>query len=226
MGVSKGGIMRFEYAEYNKKASNEELLDDLRRVVIENNFDSMSMNDYTQNGLYDCSTIIRRFGTWNKALELLDIGLKNRFWTEQELLDNLQNVWIKKGSQPRRNDMNNKCISIISSGAYLRKYGKWSDALKRFVYYINQSDNDAEDKSVNDSIDMHKTKRDVNLKLRFKVLQRDNFKCCVCGASPAKDPSVELQVDHILPWAKGGETDIDNLQTLCSVCNLGKSDIV
>ena len=61
-------------------------------------------------------------------------------------------------------------------------------------------------------------------KLRYKVLKRDNFKCCACGASPAKDPSVELHIDHIVPWSKGGETTFDNLQTLCSRCNLGKSD--
>ena len=66
----------------------------------------------------------------------------------------------------------------------------------------------------------------MNLRTRFIVMQRDKFKCCVCGASPAKDSSVELQVDHIIPWAKGGETVIDNLQTLCSKCNLGKSDLM
>ena len=72
--------------------------------------------------------------------------------------------------------------------------------------------------------DSHKTKREIGLQLRFKVLQRDNFKCCACGASPAKDPSVELHIDHIVPWSKGGETTLENLQTLCSKCNIGKSN--
>lgn len=71
----------------------------------------------------------------------------------------------------------------------------------------------------------HKTSRDINLRMRFKVMQQDNFKCCLCGASPAKDSSVELHIDHIKPWSKGGETVIENLQTLCSKCNLGKSDL-
>ncbi|MBY0462653.1 MAG: HNH endonuclease [Alphaproteobacteria bacterium] len=31
-------------------------------------------------------------------------------------------------------------------------------------------------------------------------------------------------MDHITPWSKGGETLIENFQTLCSVCNIGKSD--
>lgn len=61
---------------------------------------------------------------------------------------------------------------------------------------------------------------------RFRIMQRDNFKCCMCGASPAKDPSVVLHIDHIVPWAKGGETTFENLQTLCSKCNLGKSDLL
>lgn len=74
--------------------------------------------------------------------------------------------------------------------------------------------------------DGHKTKREIGLQLRFKVFKRDNFKCCLCGASPAKDPTVELHVDHIIPWSKGGETTIDNLQTLCSKCNIGKSDSI
>lgn len=66
--------------------------------------------------------------------------------------------------------------------------------------------------------------RVISDKLRYQVLKRDHFKCCACGASPAKDPSVELHIDHIIPWSKGGETTIENLQTLCSRCNLGKSD--
>ena len=37
--------------------------------------------------------------------------------------------------------------------------------------------------------------------------------------------NVELHVDHIKPWSKGGETVLENLQTLCATCNLGKSNI-
>lgn len=66
--------------------------------------------------------------------------------------------------------------------------------------------------------------RTISNKLRYTVLKRDNFKCCACGASPAKNPSIELHIDHIVPWSKGGDTVLENLQTLCSKCNIGKSD--
>ena len=58
--------------------------------------------------------------------------------------------------------------------------------------------------------------------LRYDILKRDNYKCQICGAS-AKD-GAKLQVDHIIPVSKGGKTEPNNLQTLCSRCNVGKSN--
>jgi hypothetical protein len=72
----------------------------------------------------------------------------------------------------------------------------------------------------------HTTGRNPSLRLRWRVLQRDNFKCCGCGASPAITLGVELHVDHIHPWSDWGETVLENLQTLCSKCNLGKSNLL
>ena len=76
----------------------------------------------------------------------------------------------------------------------------------------------------NSTTNIKKSTRAISDKLRYQVLKRDNFKCCACGASPAKDPSVELHIDHIIPWSKGGESTLKNLQTLCSKCNIGKSE--
>jgi hypothetical protein len=56
------------------------------------------------------------------------------------------------------------------------------------------------------------------------VLQRDRFTRCACGNSPALSAGVELQVDHIDPWSHGGDTELANLQTLCSTCNIVKSN--
>lgn len=59
--------------------------------------------------------------------------------------------------------------------------------------------------------------------LRYDILKRDNFKCVICGRTPKKD-GITLHVDHIIPVSKGGKTEPENLRTLCSICNLGKSD--
>ena len=120
--------------------------------------------------------------------------------------------------------MNDKSLSTISSGSYLRRFKTWNNALQAFVSYIGSGYDDALLTVKSNESCSCKGTRDVNLRLRFRVMQRDNFKCCICGASPAKDSSVVLHVDHIVPWSKGGKTELDNLQTLCSNCNYGKSD--
>lgn len=74
------------------------------------------------------------------------------------------------------------------------------------------------------TVSSNRRHRSLSKKMRYQILQRDNFKCCACGASPKTEPTVQLHIDHIIPWSKGGETTLDNLQTLCSDCNIGKGD--
>jgi len=72
-------------------------------------------------------------------------------------------------------------------------------------------------------IDMsHSTprRRPLSKTLRFAVLERDNFTCQYCGAQA---PSVKLHVDHVVPVARGGRNDYDNLLVACESCNQGKS---
>jgi len=49
--------------------------------------------------------------------------------------------------------------------------------------------------------------------VRAAVLQRDGYKCLLCGATQ------DLTIDHIVSVDKGGSSDIDNLQTLCHHCD-------
>lgn len=61
-------------------------------------------------------------------------------------------------------------------------------------------------------------------KIREFIKKRDNFTCCNCGNSTQIEPNLLLEIDHIIPVSKGGETSEDNLQTLCWKCNRAKSD--
>ena len=61
----------------------------------------------------------------------------------------------------------------------------------------------------------------VTPSLRYDIMKRDGFRCCLCGRGAAS--GVELEVDHITPVSKGGSTVYENLQTLCKDCNRGKA---
>lgn len=65
-------------------------------------------------------------------------------------------------------------------------------------------------------------RRGISKKLRLLILERDGYRCCLCGKT-AKE--TKLEVDHKVPVAKGGKDSLDNLWTLCIDCNRGKSDL-
>lgn len=65
-----------------------------------------------------------------------------------------------------------------------------------------------------------KIREQINDKLRYAVLQRDNSTCQRCGRGIAD--GVKLAVDHKVPVNMGGATTLDNLWTLCTECNGGK----
>lgn len=308
--------MEFVLNEYHHNVSDEELLNDLRRVAELLKTDNLSISQYQNHGKYNPSTISRRFGSWRKSikkagLSLTKTGAKHEFcegdalffddmrlvakklnkeyitggdykchgrfsisamlkrygsWdailemaglkstpyrlgkgkeiSDEELFQDLERVWIKLGRQPTINDVKNGEFSFAQN-TFTRRFGGWRGALEAFVKYINSEESlevlneDTIDTTWKDSVDVktdsqniesmsstyHKTRRDINLRMRFKVMARDNFKCCICGRSPSSTPGLELHIDHIKPWSKGGETVMENLQTLCQDCNLGKSDL-
>lgn len=61
----------------------------------------------------------------------------------------------------------------------------------------------------------------VSNKMRFSIYQRDGYRCRKCGVSQRY---AQLEVDHIIPIAKGGKSTYNNLQTLCHRCNVEKGD--
>ena len=238
LSVEKGRLKFHDYCE-----SDEVFFADLRRVAKLMGRGYVTRTEYEKHGRFNYGERTKKYGGWDSLLKVAGLeqtpfrtGPK-QMYSEKELFEEIERMWIKLGRQPRYEEFSVEKGAEISVGTYRRRFGSWRKALEAFVSYVNSEDD--EDKkvlSVPDGVSdvaeaeeqtiRHKTKREINLRLRFKVMARDHFKCCKCGKSPATDPSVVLHIDHIYPYSKGGETIMENLQTLCSDCNLGKSDLV
>lgn len=244
--LQKCGLNPDKKQTYVSGVSTTDMISDLKRVADSISKKTITTSEYTQYGQYSKGIFLRKYGSWNSALKAADLvpfdhplggGTKNRV-SEYACLEEIERIWIMLGRQPTTTDIKNG-ISKYSIHTFERRFGSWRKALEFFVSYMNGEQEVEKTDKIDDDIQLpddiqdrienemprHKTKRDINLRMRFLVMKRDNFKCCMCGRSPATTPGLELHIDHIVPWSKGGETVIDNLQTLCSDCNLGKSDI-
>ncbi len=249
--LSLAGLRKERTSSERKLISDDDYIADVQRVAAMLGSDTVGYDDYKKNGSFSVEHIFKRFSSWEEFLlkaGLEPTGLAKRKITKEELFEEIERIWILLGRQPTSTDIIKHGVSKYSIDTYKRRFGGWRKALEAFVDYIN-SDNTEESPDVlvtpmngeNESVSessiesapkrqaqkpIHSTSRNINARLRFQVLKRDHFKCCACGASPAKNPNVELEVDHIVAWANGGETILDNLQTLCSKCNNGKSNVL
>lgn len=59
-------------------------------------------------------------------------------------------------------------------------------------------------------------KKYISKKIKLDVFQRDGFRCIFCGSGK------DLECDHIIPESIGGDSHINNYQTLCRNCNSKK----
>ena len=229
-----------EYGE--KRIKDEVLIADLVEVANDLNKPNLTIDEYNTHGKFTNVTMGSRFGSWNKAKERAGLKVLTPINNStEELFQNILDMWTHLGRQPKYGEVI-KPQSKFHGATYGRRFGSWTTALNAFIEYVN-SENPIEETALDSShliplyvsngipnpgvkeIKTKRTSRNINLRLRWKILQRDRFSCRKCGRSPAKDLNVILHVDHIIPWSKDGETLINNLETLCDKCNSGKSNL-
>jgi hypothetical protein len=214
-------IMRFELEPHHRDTPDDTLIADLRRVATETGSSSVTIEQYNERGQYHATTLTRRFGSWFNALQLAGLSkTRNLNIPNEELFENLVEVWTKLGAQPKYNQLTND-VSRYSSGTYEKRFGTWRKALEAFVNWANEGVTPPADASPQNAI--RRTPRAANWRQRAIVLMRDGATCRLCGATPQS--GARLHVDHIVPWSLGGETVIENLQILCEPCNIGKSNV-
>lgn len=216
--------MSFEFENTKPNITNEELLADLRRVAASLGTSVLTQRAYRDVGRYSTTAIKKRFGKWKEAVTAagLEAGSEQDIPVD-ELFDNLREVWMKLGRQPRKREMVFP-LSRYTHNPYNRRFGGWLNAMRGFTRSINEAESDVSSLKYMPTRDA-RGPREPSLRLRFLVMRRDHFKCVLCGRTPATDPATELHIDHIVAWSKEGRTELSNLRTLCSQCNLGKADL-
>jgi len=223
-----------------KAMSDDELIGEMRRVLVLTGRDVLTVRDFNDHSIAHADAVRQRFGSWKAALDkavIRQAELGKRY-TDQECYENIVRLWTHYGRQPQYHELKVP-PSAVGPKAYVLRWGSWRKALAAFVEWANAEE---QDDSEADSVSIETSERtsqrpavkpskfslssedhhEVPLKLKWKVHLRDRFRCLACGKSPANDLTVELHADHISPWADGGKTVLENLQTLCQNCNLGK----
>lgn len=124
-----------------------------------------------------------------------------------------------------------RCL-LLTPWFFPHKIIRWEDAVT--LVYLGKAesvvDYDAEIRSPSTSIKapavlrlkkpLRSMKRGVKFS-RVNVYARDGWRCQYCGDRFAFG---ELSYDHVIPRARGGRTDWDNIVTACRGCNARKAD--
>jgi 5-methylcytosine-specific restriction endonuclease McrA len=198
---------------------------DIQRVAKKLNLTRISRTQYTQYGNFCTNIPADRFGSWANAVRAAGFQPQREYRTSTvDLLANIERLWRHLGRQPTSADIRGP-LSQYTTGAYAWHFGTYRKALRAFVA-ATHSKKRPRTPTHFPNVAFRRTSRSINWRLRFLTLQRDNFRCQACGRSPSTTPNTLLEVDHILPYSKGGETTLENLQSLCTQCNAGKSNLI
>ncbi len=227
------------------KIPSQKIIEEMERVSKIFDHVEFGWRDFNKHGNISAGTIKREFGTWREALSALKKYLNgkgldlaprkfpyNRQYSDEQMFQEMERIWVSLGHRPSRNEWE-ASDPKISYNAYKNRFGGWTSTCLNFIEFKmggvittneplrEKGENEKAQKGISTKTGSGRT---VLLGVRLKVLSRDNFRCAFCGRSPATDIGVKLHIDHIVPFSKGGKATLDNLQTLCNECNLGKGN--
>lgn len=230
---------KFERPRMNK-ISTETITNELEKAAKVFNYVAFGKRDFDKVANIHHATVVRQFGSWNSAISFLKKHLeakriellprKKGYFTEKDLFKEMERIWLLIGHRPSKDEwfVSNPKYSYAT---YRRYFNGWTNACLKFIEHKMGQEITDDVLTPSETIKKDKNRikykpedsRTIPLGIRLKVLSKDNFRCIFCGRSPATDIGVKLHIDHIVPFSKGGLTIIENLQTLCFDCNLGKS---
>jgi len=135
-----------------------------------------------------------------------------RVYSDEELITELQTLGAKLGRTPSRREIGG---ALPNKWTYSNRFGSWNNALVLAGFSPREG---------TVPIGPSGARPSLPLGQRFRVMQRDGFRCVYCGVTP--EDGAKLVVDHRIPVSGGGLTADENLATACWPCNVGKSNKV
>jgi hypothetical protein len=130
---------------------------------------------YQSYGIYSHTTVSKRFGSWNSALQVAGLPILNEvIICDEDLFKNIEQAWLRLGRQPRKRELVAP-LSTCSEGPYNRRFGSWRKGLEAFMHWAENFSN-ADSRPLKDAVGRRKTSRDPNAALRWRVANRDGFR--------------------------------------------------
>ena len=219
---------RFEIDRVKTHASRAEIVASLREYGRLHQCETFGMREYDgwKKRLVTSDTIRRQFGSWAKALHEAGFrAVRGQKVDPAAMVEAFRACWKEEHSVPSLRQLEaflerkKYPFRVKTYGAFFGGFGRLA---KRIVEVQNGELSEAD---LLRRVEREQpTRSPIPQKLRYAILKRDREQCVKCGASPKKNSEVTLEVDHIIPFAKGGTNDPTNLQTLCWSCNQGKTD--
>jgi hypothetical protein len=171
-------------------------------------------------------SIVRMFGSFDSACKHFGIESKGKthYYSDDELLRYFEELWRWRKQVPSLLDFKRfkedfPEIKHVHSDVIRRRYGDYKRFCRNFSDYklgiITKE-------LLIAKAGPNKKRPPISMSLRYEILKRDNGRCQLCGQGA--DNGVTLEVDHILPFSKGGGNGKENLRILCEGCNRGRSN--
>jgi len=225
------------------RLSREQALAALMAAAERFEFVEFGKREFCDGHFGCCAGVVQRqFGSWKAGIDALHEELAKRgrtlvtrsraFIPDENLYAEMERIWRLTGQRPSRHEWERHSPQY-SYGTYKRRFGGWQQACLAFIeqrmgaHVKARSANPSPANRVTSaaSTKAPTVREEIPLRLRLRVLDRDGFKCGLCGRSPAIEAGVQLHIDHVLPVSRGGKATLENLRTLCAECNLGRGNI-
>lgn len=194
----------------------ESLIAELKRISSVIGKPTVTSSDIKNVGRVSYETVLHRFGSMRAANEAAGLVPRAiRCWSDEELLDAVLSLWDttlrEEGRRPRGVDARKYGLPVASA-TVVSRFGTWNKALLAANELAERRWKTRSPKAAGE-------RTSLSVRTRYQVFKRDLYRCRICAKT-----GVELEVDHIVPVARGGSDEMENLQTLCVPCNRGKRD--